>query len=171
MVREVTNQKENKVKVKYKGKFYELDSNILKEIAGINRDSARRRINRYERGEITYEQLMATKEQSENSKVKVYRRGSKSLTVYKLIDIVGDITNSAASKRLRQWIEGKITYEQLTSRAHGYTRSPTRGHGSKEWQMLGDRERTSPLSLPITQFEIEYGEKKERSWGYVDAGY
>ena len=156
--------------IPYKGKQRTLTTEFIMEVGGISKDAAYRRIRKYANKKITLRQLLSNKTHPTNKEI-TYERDGISITNSELQKLVKGITRSSASKRLRQWVRHEISYEQMTAPLWGYTTAEAKNYGTLEWQALDDKDiQRSPYEVKITPFEREYGARKERDYGYVDAG-
>lgn len=158
------------MKVKHKGKLHELTTELVMTVGSVTRRAARKRIQMYTDGTITVDQLLHVGPYAGNSVTHV--RDKISMTSSELLNIVKDISLSAANKRLKRWVAGDITYDALIApinKCRSMSIPVSRNYGSDEWQKLGDFDRIKPEDINITSFERKVGEEMERSWGYVDA--
>lgn len=158
------------MEVLYEGKTHVLTPDFIMRVGGIGRKAAKNRIKAFISERITIEQLLF-KGSYTNHAVEITKDGH-TWTAPALAKVVPRLTVTAANKRLQKWKAGKIPYKNLFAPLNASTVSHTSNKGTKEWRMLDDRFiKRNPDDIKVTPFELEYGEKKERDWGYVDASY
>lgn len=159
------------MKILYKGREQELTVDFIVRVGMVSEKTAKERIDKFLSGQISLRQLIINKTGVRALKEKIYKRGHLVLTNSKLRGLVPGLTKEAARKRLNQWGRGEISYEQLITKVWGYTSAKrSSSYGTKEWKKLNDTKiRLDPNEIRVTQFELDYGEKKERDWGFVDA--
>lgn len=157
------------MEVLYEGKTYELTYDFIMIVGGIGKKAAKNRIKAFKNEEITIEQLLF-KGSYTNNAVEITKDGH-TWTAPQLSKQVPYLTVTAANKRLQKWKAGRIPYEGLFAPVAVHA-SPTSNTGSLEWRALDDSKiKRNPDDIPVTPFELEYGEMKEKAWGYADARY
>ena len=127
---------------------------MVSEAAKVGNKKAISLLRQYARGEISLEKVFKPDIKYRDY---CYTKDGETFQAADLMRTVEGMTRKNATYRLRHWLLGEISRDKLFAPL-------AEGGGNDEWKALGDEERINPMTIKITQFEREYGERVEREW-------